>query len=278
MSIKETEVEINLTSHNIKHFEKLGYPITRYKNKWGELVVKRGTKIWVKVSDLPPKSSVPVTAICENPNCPNPERILRFWQYTDICQHCYLHSEEHRLKSVGENNHMFGKTYEELYGDEKAKELKENMRKPLSDETKEKMSKASKGKPKSEEHKRKMRLSHIKNVEQKRLNGETLFPNFNRTGCMLIEQYGKEYGFNFQHALNGKELKIIGYFPDGYDKERNTIIEIDEPYHEDTKQKEKDVIRQKNLIEHLKCDFIRIKVDKNYNILDTIIFKYQPII
>jgi len=142
MSIKEKEVEVVLNGRNIKHFENKGYPISRlsydkYHKMWH---VKRGTKIWVKVSDLPPQSNVPVTAICENPLCEHPERILDFCAYTDICHDCYLHSEENRLNNTGENNPNFGQKH--------------------SEETKIKMSKASKGKPKSEEHKRKMSKVH----------------------------------------------------------------------------------------------------------------------
>ena len=135
MSIKETEVEVVLHGKNIKHFENKDYIIQRYfhkrSKKWR---VKRGTKIWVKVSDLPSNSNTPVTAICENPNCPNPERIVRFDAYRDICHDCYNHSEENSLRHTGENNPMFGKesnkkgkTYEELYGIEKANQLKEKI-------------------------------------------------------------------------------------------------------------------------------------------------------
>jgi len=151
MSIKETEVEITLGVRNIKHYENKGYKeeidSLKYFNKNNnKMLVKRGTKIWVKVEDLLPDSTVKITAICENPNCPNPERILSFQQYTDICHYCSIHSEEHRLKLTGENNPKFGKTLEELYGEEKAKELKENMKKPKSEETKKKISISISGK------------------------------------------------------------------------------------------------------------------------------------
>jgi hypothetical protein len=196
-----------------------------------------------------------------------------FYNYHDICITCNNKSEKHIKSISGENSPNFGKEslnkgkkLEEIYEEEKAKELKELFRKN------------NLGKKLSEETKEKMRDSAINRIEIAKFNDEQLTPNFNRTGCQLIEQYGKDNGYTFQHAMNGTERKIKGYFPDGYDKDRNTIIEIDEPYHENPIQKEKDVIRQKNLIEHLKCDFIRIKVDDNYNILDTIIFKYQPII
>jgi len=126
MSIKEEFVEVVLNPRTIKHYENLGYSIPRVIDKQGKLRVKRGTKIWVKVSDLPPNSNTPVTAICENPLCEHPERIITFQQYSDICQHCYNHSEEHRLRHTGENSPMFGRTH--------------------TKEAKEKMSKSNKGK------------------------------------------------------------------------------------------------------------------------------------
>jgi hypothetical protein len=75
MSIKEEFVEIVLNPRNIKHYENLGYYIPRETNKYGNLTVKKGTKILVKVSDLPKGSGVKITAICEK--C-GKERILCF--------------------------------------------------------------------------------------------------------------------------------------------------------------------------------------------------------
>jgi len=320
MAIKEEFIEVVLSSSNIKHYENLGYPIPRTINKQGRLTVKRGTKIWVKVKDLLPDSKVKITAICENPNCPNPERILPYQAYTDICQHCYLTSKEYSLKMSGENNPMFGKeslqkgkTLEELYGEEKAKELKEENSKkmkgkPLSEEHKRKLSKARKGKKHSketkrrmskarkgkkhskesiekmknkiitEETKRKLRVAAIERIEKAKFNGEQMMPSFNKTGCMIIEDFGKVNGFNFKTALSGKEyhIKYLGYFLDGYDSEKNVAIEIYEPFHFKNKEQiDHDIQRQKEIQDYLHCDFIIIIVDKNNNILETKIYKCE---
>ena len=87
------------------------------------------------------------------------------------------------------------------------------------------------------------------------------FPNYNSVGCGIINDYNKKYGFNFQHAENGGEVCIDGYWPDGIDEKRKTIIEIDEKRHfnPDGTYKEKDTRRQKYL-EGLGYKFIRIKV------------------
>ena len=69
------------------------------------------------------------------------------------------------------------------------------------------------------------------------------------------------YGFNFQHAENGGEVCIDGYFPDGIDMEKKIIIEIDEPRHYDKNGnlKQKDIQRQ-NYLENLGYKFIRVRI------------------
>lgn len=93
-------------------------------------------------------------------------------------------------------------------------------------------------------------------------SGVTLRTFYNPKACKIIDEYGKKYGYNFQHAENGGEyyIKELGYWTDGYDKEKNVVIEYYEPYHTRTeKQILKDDNRQKLIINHLKCKFIVIK-------------------
>jgi hypothetical protein len=56
-------------------------------------------------------------------------------------------------------------------------------------------------------------------------------------------------------------LQVCGYFLDGYDKDLNIAFEYDEPSHyEDVYNnilKEKDIIRQNNIIKSLNCEFWR---------------------
>jgi hypothetical protein len=112
----------------------------------------------------------------------------------------------------------------------------------------------------SSETKKKIRLGLIKDRIGK--YGQC-FPNYNKKACQLIDDYGKENGYNFKHAENGEEyyIKELGYWVDGYDIEKNTVIEIDEMHHFnlDGTLKEKDIKRQNEIIEFLKCKFIRIK-------------------
>lgn len=122
------------------------------------------------------------------------------------------------------------------------------------------------GKKHKDETRRKMRLNTINRIEKSISNGGQIQPLYNSEGCKIIDEYGKKYGYHFQHAENGGEfyIKELGYWVDGYDKEKNTVIEIDESFHfnPDGSLKEKDLKRQKEIIDFLKCEFIRIKFKK----------------
>ena len=55
---------------------------------------------------------------------------------------------------------------------------------------------------------------------------------------------------------------------DGYDKEKNVVIEFDESHHYINENLvEKDILRQVEIINFLKCVFIRIKHDGTITIL-----------
>jgi hypothetical protein len=141
------------------------------------------------------------------------------------------HKQKIRESTKGKNNHMFGKrgTTNPNYG-----------------------------KKRSEETKLKMRLSRLKNIEK---NNGQVSPGYNPVGCDIIRWYNMYYNFNFQHAENGGEKCIDGYFPDGVDEKRKTIIEIDEPRHfnSDGTYKKKDIRRQ-NYLEGLGYTFIRVEI------------------
>lgn len=132
-----------------------------------------------------------------------------------------------------------------------------NKGKKLSEELRRKMSEAQKGKKHTEKTKRKMRIS-----ANKRLARQGCIPSYNPEACKLIEEYGKQHGYRFQHAENGGEFHImeLGYWVDGYDAEQNVVIEVDEFHHFiNEKLKQKDVKRQQEIEAHLRCKFIRIK-------------------
>lgn len=114
--------------------------------------------------------------------------------------------------------------------------------------------------PKSVEHARKIRLGCIESYKKKLKFFFKLSPKHNPFACKIIDEYGKKNGYNFQHALNGGEyhIKELGYWVDGYDESKNSVIEYFEKHHNRTKMKIKDNRRMKEIIDFLKCTFIII--------------------
>jgi len=140
----------------------------------------------------------------------------------------------HKARNVsGENHPMFGRL--------------------LSDTTKKKISDAKRGTHHSIEARCNMRLAFLKRVQK--LPGRAT-PNYNPLACKLIDEYGKLHGYNFQHAENGGEyhIKELGYWVDGYDKDKNAVIEVYEPHHR--KMTNRDNQRQEEIMNLLKCSFI----------------------
>lgn len=142
------------------------------------------------------------------------------------------------LSISGKNHYAYGKTYEELFGEEKAKELKET-------------------------HNKKIRVTILNNINKHLLNGGQAQPYYNPKACEYFNQLMKENGIYIQHAENGGEyhIKELGYFVDGYDEKNNVVYEFDEKrhFHCDGSYKIKDVNRQKEIEKYLNCSFVRIK-------------------
>ncbi len=127
-------------------------------------------------------------------------------------------------------------------------------------------SKNSTGRKKKNEEIAKIRVSKIKRVEEK--IKATVSPRYNPTACKIIDEFGYPLGYNFQHAENGGEVHVkgIGCFLDGYDKEKNTVVEFYERFHylSNGELKDKDKRREGLIINNLLCSFIRINAfDKN---------------
>ena len=102
------------------------------------------------------------------------------------------------------------------------------------------------GRPHTEETKYKLRISTINYLKKRGILPSSR--NYNKIACEYIDYFGKKNGYNFQHALNGGETELCGYFVDGYDKKRNIIFEYDEISHERRDRKQKDLEKTKNLI------------------------------
>lgn len=142
------------------------------------------------------------------------------------------------MNFVGEKNGMWGKQH--------------------STETKMKIShlaRTRKRTPHSEDTKRKMRISASERMQDRNLKA-----GINPKACAEIDKFSKLEGYNVKHGLNGGEyyVKELGYFLDGYDREQNVVIEYDELHHQLPSIKEKDEKRQKEIIDFMRCKFIRL--------------------
>lgn len=124
------------------------------------------------------------------------------------------------------------------------------------------------GRKHNEITKEKMRLAVIKRIKKLGIKNRS----FNHLACLFIDKFGKENGYDFQHAQNGGEVEILGYFIDGYDKNKNIIFEYDEPrhYYVNGDLKIKDIKRQNDIINKINpTRFIRYneKENKIYDII-----------
>lgn len=125
------------------------------------------------------------------------------------------------------------------------------------------------GKKHSAESKEKTRLSTLKYLKD--TVGEVK-PRYNKNACRYIDFLNSKNNWNLQHAENGGEFSIRGYFVDGYDKALNIVFEYDEPRHySDVKANklcERDIIRMKEIVESLHCKFYRYneKLDLFYEV------------
>lgn len=115
-----------------------------------------------------------------------------------------------------------------------------------------------KGKHHSKDAKQKMRIATCEYLKK---NNATPC-RYNRDSIPILESIAKEHGWNIQHAENGGEFYTgIGFWLDAYDKELNIALEYDERKHyidvENNILREKDLERQRLIIEHLHCEYWR---------------------
>jgi hypothetical protein len=69
------------------------------------------------------------------------------------------------------------------------------------------------------------------------------------------------FAFSIRALVPSMYGTISKYYDDAYDKEKNIVVEYDEKKHYDDVEnnilREKDLKRQKEIIEHLHCEFWR---------------------
>jgi len=113
-----------------------------------------------------------------------------------------------------------------------------------------KMSDCKKGKKLSEMTKKKMSESAIKHMNE--IGRTKLTPNIGKQEKKILDSLELIYGFKIK-----RQFRVGKYFVDGYTKDINLVIEIDENYHHKRK-KEYDLEREKFIIKKLNCKFWRI--------------------
>jgi len=108
----------------------------------------------------------------------------------------------------------------------------------------------------------KNRLKYIDILKSRFESNIQITPNFNKSACAIFDNIMKDNNSYIQHAMNDGEffIKELGYWLDGYDKVNNIVYEFDEKYHfKKGVLSPKDIIRQMEIENLLKCNFIRIK-------------------
>jgi 5-methylcytosine-specific restriction endonuclease McrA len=97
------EMEIVMDSKKIPLLESKGYVVPKYKDKWGRNSVKRGTKLVIKIKDLPQNSNIKVPCkcdICGKENLIVFQTIKKSGKY--LCKKCAMNTEE--IKKVLSEN------------------------------------------------------------------------------------------------------------------------------------------------------------------------------
>lgn len=102
-----------------------------------------------------------------------------------------------------------------------------------------------------------MRNIAIKRIERQKFNGEPLKPATGKYETQILNSL--ESCFYPYKIL--RQYRVVGHFLDGYCLALNLAIEVDEPRHFDIdgKLKKRDIERQKEIEEELKCRFLRIQ-------------------
>ena len=206
------------------------------------------------------------------------------WQANRRNSSCWdCRNKKLSIKKIGNKNPMYGKHFTEA-----AKQKQRNLRigkKPyeMTDEIRKKIGLSgkgrapwnkgktgiqipwNKGRKATESEKLKNRISQLKRMEKLKI------PACIDNGATDYFSLINSHGFNFR----SKVFMDIGYISDGYDENEHVWIEFDTPYHKDAYQQQKDKVRQENIIDYFENlnrplkGFVRVKSDKNGNVLET---------
>ena len=88
-----------------------------------------------------------------------------------------------------------------------------------------------------------------------RKQGKGFAPFVGKNEKEILGNYEKENNCILKRSHHIKEL---GYIVDGYDVANNNVVEVYEKYHENIRTVKRDNMRQKEIEDFLKCNFIII--------------------
>ena len=193
--------------------------------------VKLSERVYCIMNDI---KKIP---ICKYKYCNKQVKFIRVSRgYTTAC--CRSHAYKDVIISEERKEHLrqmyLGKTYEELHGEEKAKEIK--------------------------------RKHRLKRIEQITKNEGKFTPIYNKKAVKFFEYFDYLIDSKGKYAESGSgEYEILGYFLDYINFNYKLIIEFDEERHFTKKGlKKSDIQRQKEIQEYLfDFKFIRIR-EKNF--------------
>lgn len=91
-------------------------------------------------------------------------------------------------------------------------------------------------------------------------------PRYDVESIAVLNTFAQKHGLNLQHAEQGGEvyIKSLGYWLDGYDRERNVVVEIDEPSHfcKELSLLPRDIKRHQQICKELHCVMYHIYFNK----------------
>ena len=123
MSLETKEIEVTLSGSNIKHYEDLHYEIPRVKDNHYRMTIPKGTKILVKVEDLPKGSNIMIDVKCNYCGKVVPKEYYKYIKQKensiidkDCCDNCkQLKTKEGLLQKYGvERNTQIPKVKENM--------------------------------------------------------------------------------------------------------------------------------------------------------------------
>lgn len=104
-------------------------------------------------------------------------------------------------------------------------------------------------------------------IRKKNFKRKNCAANYSIKACEFINDLNEMFNINLQHAMNGGEINVCGFFIDGFDKKLNIAFEYDERSHYiDVKNNilhERDIKRMNFIHTETNCRFFRYNEKEN---------------